>query len=331
MKVNLALVLLLFFVIVDIFSAVGQTQGVTVSVSPTHTAWVDNMDPNRSHYDEDLLHVRAYPKTLGIEIRRTYYYFDLSNLLGNIISANLTIDAQVGGKPGTLELHLTSWNGSPITWNTAPSIGELVDSQYYDGGTHPVSFNVTSTLLGGHPNNTISYVLKFEDENPSSDEHCDHKNPRLEITLETSEIFADLEIKKTGNPDPVAPGDNLTYTLTITNHGPNEAENVVVKDNVSGILQDPEYSLDGGEWKPWNGEVNLGNMGVNKSIQISIRGKVDPSISGNVSNTAEVTSNTSDPDPNDNSDTEETLVGIFADLEIKKTGTKVVELGGTIT
>src|SRR5829696_2400199 len=43
---------------------------------------------------------------------------------------------------------------------------------------------------------------------------------------------ADLSISKTDSPDPVVQGNNLTYTITVTNNGPLAATNVVVTDNL---------------------------------------------------------------------------------------------------
>jgi uncharacterized repeat protein (TIGR01451 family) len=43
---------------------------------------------------------------------------------------------------------------------------------------------------------------------------------------------ADLSITKTDSPDSVVQGNNLTYTITVTNNGPLAATNVVVTDNL---------------------------------------------------------------------------------------------------
>ena len=43
---------------------------------------------------------------------------------------------------------------------------------------------------------------------------------------------ADLSITKTDSADPVIAGEDLTYTLVVTNDGPSDATNVVVTDDV---------------------------------------------------------------------------------------------------
>src|SRR2546430_14705048 len=45
---------------------------------------------------------------------------------------------------------------------------------------------------------------------------------------------ADLSLIQTGTPDPVGPGGKLTYTISVTNAGPDSASAVVVTDAVPG-------------------------------------------------------------------------------------------------
>jgi len=45
---------------------------------------------------------------------------------------------------------------------------------------------------------------------------------------------ADLTVTKTGSPDTVTPDSDITYTLTVTNHGPDAAANVVLNDPLPG-------------------------------------------------------------------------------------------------
>ena len=42
----------------------------------------------------------------------------------------------------------------------------------------------------------------------------------------------DLAIVKSDNVDPVVPGENLVYTLVVTNNGPSDATGVVVEDTL---------------------------------------------------------------------------------------------------
>jgi uncharacterized repeat protein (TIGR01451 family) len=53
---------------------------------------------------------------------------------------------------------------------------------------------------------------------------------------------SDIEISKTATPDPVVAGTALTYTLTITNHGPANATGVILTDSLPSGLQ---HDLDG--------------------------------------------------------------------------------------
>jgi len=48
----------------------------------------------------------------------------------------------------------------------------------------------------------------------------------------TTVLCADLEVTKTDSPDPVGLGENLTYTVVVTNNGPGNAQSVVLTDMI---------------------------------------------------------------------------------------------------
>src|SRR6476620_3962555 len=107
---------------------------------------------------------------------------------------------------------------------------------------------------------------------------------------------ADLALSKTDSPDPVVVGNNVTYTITVTNPaastGP--ATNVVVTDNLPGDVD--FVSATGGVCQHNAntvtcdlGQVNAGSSAV---VTIVVKTKKD----GTLSNTASVTS-TPDEDP----------------------------------
>lgn len=54
--------------------------------------------------------------------------------------------------------------------------------------------------------------------------------PPQKVENSRADPAAFLSITKAATPDPVAVGTNLTYTLTVTNGGPNDAPSVTVTD-----------------------------------------------------------------------------------------------------
>jgi uncharacterized repeat protein (TIGR01451 family) len=120
-----------------------------------------------------------------------------------------------------------------------------------------------------------------------------------------AEEQADLEISKADSPDPVTVGDNLTYTITVTNRGPDPATNVVVTDTlpsgVTFVSASPGCVHSAGVVT-----CNLGTIPAGDSVTITI--VVTPTAPGTISNTATVTSDTLDPNTANNSDAEPTEV-----------------------
>lgn len=110
---------------------------------------------------------------------------------------------------------------------------------------------------------------------------------------------ADVAVTKTADPTPAASGDVLVYTLTVSNLGPDSAENVVLSDTPAG-LSEPEYTLDGLAWLPWNGAYAFGTMPAGQTVFLQLRGIVSATAGGLLTNTAVVSSTTPDPDESNN-------------------------------
>ncbi|NOY70559.1 MAG: DUF5011 domain-containing protein, partial [Deltaproteobacteria bacterium] len=119
--------------------------------------------------------------------------------------------------------------------------------------------------------------------------------------------FADLEVVNSATSQFVDAGGSIGFIITVTNHGPGNAENVVVTDDTPGI-DTPEFSLDGITWNSWSGLVNLGFLNSGDSIQFELRGMVAANASGVISNTAFVDSELDDSNSGNNSSLQQTLV-----------------------
>ncbi|NIT28630.1 MAG: DUF11 domain-containing protein, partial [Candidatus Aminicenantes bacterium] len=65
-----------------------------------------------------------------------------------------------------------------------------------------------------------------------NDGFLDSASDSVLISAAGSFPTSDLSITKTDSPDPVAIGENITYTLTVTNNGPSIANGVTVTDTL---------------------------------------------------------------------------------------------------
>jgi uncharacterized repeat protein (TIGR01451 family) len=122
-------------------------------------------------------------------------------------------------------------------------------------------------------------------------------------------VGADVSIVKTGPP--VLPrGFHITYTLTIANAGPATADNVVVTDPLPSGLRAPSATTTQGTCTVTSGTVScsLGSLAMGQTVTIRIVAGTGPHIASPMTNTASVTSSTSDPVTANNSSTAVTVL-----------------------
>jgi len=143
---------------------------------------------------------------------------------------------------------------------------------------------------------------------------------------------ADLSITKIGDANPVMAGDTLTYTLTVANNGPSDAENITIIDKSPSDVTNVQYSDDdGATWQSWDGSYNLASLKYEAYFVLLIRGIVNPSAIGTLTNAAIVDSDTPDPDLSNNIATEITPINTSADLSVDKNAPpEPVSLGDTL-
>ena len=136
---------------------------------------------------------------------------------------------------------------------------------------------------------------------------------------------ADLTVTKTVTPTPLVPGRNGTYTVTVNNAGPSDAEATFATDPLpEGLtVRSPGASSTQGSCVLLGrtASCDLGPISSGGQAVITIPVAVDPGFTaGSVLNSASVTSQTPDPDLNNNTGTDTTAVVALADLTLLKTG-----------
>lgn len=121
---------------------------------------------------------------------------------------------------------------------------------------------------------------------------------------------ADLEMLKTSDAaGPVAPGDAVIYSLSVTNNGPDAAAGVVATDSLPAGLVYVGNDC-GATFADPTLTWNIGALAAAGSVVCNITTTVDAGApNGPIVNSATVTSSTSDPTPGDATDTTTINVG----------------------
>ncbi len=129
------------------------------------------------------------------------------------------------------------------------------------------------------------------DQGPNSTPNVAGTNGYFQMVVEVCAVQADLSIDKSG-PDYAYAGDTITYTYTVSNAGPDAACNVNVVDDLVSPVTYVSGDDDG------DGCIDPGETWIFTATYTVMVGDPDPLV-----NTATVSSDAEDPNPENNSDT----------------------------
>ncbi|MBM2849043.1 MAG: hypothetical protein HW418_1985 [Anaerolineales bacterium] len=252
------------------------------------------------------------------------------------------------GSPLTYTLRISNTGPSPATTvrvtDTLPSgvaVTSIVDSGFWTcsqaGGV--VTCTVPSLAVGVAPDiviHTTAPVISGTIANiaaiGSSVIDPDLSDNMISAVTHVYSL-ADLAITQQESADPVAPNSTLTYTLSVTNAGPNTATPVRVIDNLPPSVTFVGASGSGWSCSPSSAVVTctLASLVVGPAPDIVIT-VTTPTLAQTITNTATVASPLADLNLANNTWAETTSVTEFADVSISQTdGVDAVTAGGPVT
>lgn len=117
-----------------------------------------------------------------------------------------------------------------------------------------------------------------------------------------SDQSADLAITKTVSTTTPVVGSTITYTLTVTNNGPDTAHGVIVSDLLPSSLTYVSASVNPNSTNPLTWQVGSLTSGANWSVLVTVTVESDVG-STTISNTATVIGSIFDPNLENNTDT----------------------------
>lgn len=177
------------------------------------------------------------------------------------------------------------------------------------------------------PDTTPIQNLQGNDPFFGSDTNVANNRTSQNTTIQAS---ADLELSKSGTPNPVIGGGEITYTLSVRNNGPSVTTGFRVADTLP-----PNVTLvgvpTGADWSftQQNGTYN-GTLAVGASTSYSFRGKVNVG-TGNIVNSAVVNAgNVPDAIPDNNAAQVTTAVTAGADLLLSKSVSPAPAAAGSV-
>ena len=232
-----------------------------------------------------------------VEDNEIFYYKILLENNSPIPTDNLVVTDRIPDEFEILDAYTGSRSGQNITWNIGSmDVGETIElfvQVRVKEDFNRTNFTVTNTA-----------IVTINDEEKSDDATVEILKPDLTITKEAS-------------VNVIKPGEEFSYTITVTNKGEGTAKNVVVTDNISNYFTIVNSSVSN-SGSGNNARFVIGDLDYNDSVFITITVRVNDNAPLDAIDNIAIAS----ADNNEPVEDNDTVIINDANLTITKTATK---------
>jgi uncharacterized repeat protein (TIGR01451 family) len=276
--------------------------GASLFVNRLSSAAVDT-----ALFNNNVMFLAATPAQMGLAAGDTTFRYKVETT-----SATGIVVPRAGGffdsVPGPF---FFNYNAQGLNFGGASLIQDL------NGGTIPVTWNTANMTTNG----SLGALLLH---------HHNGEGKTAEVVLLQGTAYTDLSITKSASPMNPTLGQNVTFTLTVTNNGSTAANGITVSDQLPAGLT---YVSDngGGAYNSITGLWTLpGSFGAGGSATLQIVATVNTTDA--VKNTAQITASTPlDPNPANNQASVTLMAPRQSDLGVSETVSSPTVLpGGTV-
>ncbi len=194
------------------------------------------------------------------------------------------------------------------------------------------TITVVATILGA-TRGTLSNVATAVSGNTSLTDSNPANNSDTETTVLTPSI--DLAVTKTDSADPAIAGNQLTYTIVVTNNGPSQATNVSLTDTLpAGVTFVSGTSTTGATVtaSALASGLDLGTLNSGATATVTILVGIAGATRGIITNSTTVTATEAESNAANNTATATTAINGSVDVGIVKTDSADPAVaGGTLT
>ncbi|MFO0807782.1 MAG: SdrD B-like domain-containing protein [Gemmataceae bacterium] len=326
-------------IVARVTTAGAKVNGAEVSASDQPDP--DSTPGNNSTTEDDDDTATVTPQVADLSLTKTVD--NATPLLG--ANVTFTITVRNAGPDGAtnvavrdvLPAGLQFVSSNPSQGSYASGTGIWTVGSIANGGTATMQIVATVTTLGVKVNGAeVSAADQFDpDSTPNNNSTTEDDDDTATVTPGQ---IADLSLTKTVDNARPNVGQTVTFTITVSNAGPNGATNVAVRDVLPSGLQFVSSSPSQGSYVSGTGIWTVGSIASGGSATLQIVARV--TTAGAKVNGAEVSaSDQPDPDstPGNNSTTEDdddtaTVTPQVADLSLVKTVSNVTpNVGQTVT